>query len=124
MGFPLPPILADVIMCDLEDRAISSLLFFLPFYIRYVDDIVLAGPRLQISHILQTFNSFHKRLRFTVDLSKNNSINFLDTTIIINNSYIEFNWYKKPTFSGRFLSFFSHHFIIHKKGLVIGLTEF
>jgi len=43
--------------------------------------------------------------------------------VIINNNYIEFNWYRKPTFSGRFLSFFSHHPMSHKKGVVVGLTD-
>lgn len=91
MGSPLSPILSDIVMCDLEDRAITNLPFILPFYFRYVDNIVLAAPKLRVPDILQTFNFFHKKLRFTVEFSNNNSINFLDTTIIINNNYIEFN---------------------------------
>lgn len=43
--------------------------------------------------------------------------------IIINNNYIEFDWYRKLTFSGRFLNFFSHHPLTHKRGVVIGLTD-
>jgi len=123
MGSPLSPILANIIMCDLEDRAISSLPVSLPFYVRYVDDIVLAAPTEHMPLILNVFNSFHNRLRFTIEYSNNKSINFLDTTIIINNNYIEFNWYRKPTFSGRFLSFFSHHPLSHKKGVIVGLTD-
>jgi len=123
MGFPLSPILANIIMSDLEDRAISSLPVPLPFYVRYVDDIVLAAPKQYIPQIFQVFNSLHNRLRFTIKYSNNNSINFLDTTIIINNNHIEYNWYKKPTFSERFLSFFSHHPLSHKKGVIIGLTD-
>lgn len=123
MGSPLSPILADILMCDLKDRAISILSFIFPFYFRYVDNIVSAAPKLHVPYILQTFNSFHKKLCFTVEFSNNNSINFLDTTIIVNNSYIEFNWYKKPTFSDRFLSFSSHHPLTHKKGVIIGLTD-
>jgi len=123
MGSPLSPILANIIMSDLEDRAISSLPVSLPFYVRYVDDIVLAAPRQHIPLILNVFNSFYNRLRFTIEYSNNNSINFLDTTIIINNNYIEFNWYRKPTFSGRFLSFFSNRPLSHKKGVIIGFTD-
>lgn len=124
MGSPLSPILTNIIMSDLEDRAISSLPISLSFYVRYVDDIVLAALKQYIQHIFQVFNSLHNRLRFTIEHSNNNSINFLDTTIIINNNYnIEFNWYSKPTFSGRFLLFFSHHPLSHKKGVIIGLTD-
>lgn len=110
-------------MSDLENRAISFLPVPLPFYVRYVDNIIFAAPQHYIQHIFHVFNSLHNRLRFTIEYSKNNSINFLDTTIIINNNYIEFNWYRKSTFSGRFLSFFSHHPLSHKKGVIIGLTD-
>jgi len=35
-------------------------------------------------------------------------LNFLDVTIINDKGKLEFNWYKKPTFSGRTLNFLSH----------------
>jgi len=35
------------------------------------------------------------------------NLNFLDVTIINNNNFLEFDVYKKPTFSGRVLSFLS-----------------
>jgi len=36
-------------------------------------------------------------------------LNFLDITLIINNNKIEFDWYHKLTFSGRYLNFLSHY---------------
>lgn len=44
MGSPLSPILADIIMQDLETVAIERLPFQFPLYYRYVDDIILAAP--------------------------------------------------------------------------------
>lgn len=44
MGSPLSPILADIVMQNLEANAISHLPLRLPFYFRYVDDIALAAP--------------------------------------------------------------------------------
>jgi len=38
MGFPLSPILADIVMQDLEVKAIKNLDFEIPVYYRYVDD--------------------------------------------------------------------------------------
>jgi len=38
-----------------------------------------------------------------------NKLNFLDMMIINNKDKLEFNWYKKPTFSGSTLNFLSHH---------------
>ena len=52
-------------MQDLETKAIARLGFQLPFYFRYVDDIVMAVPSDMIDFILTTFNSFHPRLQFT-----------------------------------------------------------
>jgi len=49
-----------------------------PIYFRYVDDILLAAPPEYLPKILETFNSFHNRLQFTLETNKNNYINFLD----------------------------------------------
>jgi len=123
MGSPLFPILADIVMQDLEERAISSLSLHFPFYFRYVDDIALAALSASCKNILHVFNSFHKRLQFTIEIADENTLNFLDVSITINRNFIEFDWNRKPTFSGRFLNFFSQHPISHKRGVIIGLTD-
>jgi hypothetical protein len=53
----------------------------------------------------------------------NRELNFLDTTIINNNGLIEFDWYHKPTFSGRYLNFNSCHPSSQKRGTIIGLID-
>lgn len=42
MGSPLSPIIADIVMCDLEEYCLRSVNVRPSFYYRYVDDIVLA----------------------------------------------------------------------------------
>lgn len=123
MSSPLSPTIADIVLQDIETLALNKLDLSLPFYIRYVDDIALAAPKNKLGTILKTFNSFHKRIRFTQDTPNNNSLNFLDTTIIIQNKRIIFNWYTKPTFSGRYLHFESQHPKYQKIGTIIGLTD-
>lgn len=123
MGSPLSPICADLVLQDLEEKTITMLPFHLPFYYRYVDDVALIALTSCSDLLLQTFNSFHNRLQFTIEIAENGCLNFLDVCIIINNNYIEFDWYRKPTFSGRFLNFFSHHPLTHKRVVVIGLTD-
>lgn len=44
MGSPLSPVLADLVLQDLEESAISRLPLTLPMYYRYVDDVILAAP--------------------------------------------------------------------------------
>jgi len=45
-------------------------------------------------------------------------INFLDTTLIKKNGKIIFDFYKKPTNSGKYLHFYSNRPIEHKKGIL------
>jgi len=72
----------------------------------HVDDIALAASRYKINEFFNTtFNSLHPRLQFTLEIG-DNKLNFLNVTLINNKEKVEFDWYKKPTFSGRILNFF------------------
>jgi len=67
---------------------------------------MLTVPTSKIDFVFNKFNSIHLRLQFTIEIGKN-SINFLDTTIIIKNKKIVLNWFHKPTFSGRCFNYLS-----------------
>ena len=105
MGSPLSPILADLVIQDLENDIFNTLTTHIFFYFRYVD-IVLAAPINLITNILDSFNTYHDRIKFTVDYGNDKSINFLDVKLLIDNDRIIFDLYKKPTNSDRFLNFF------------------
>jgi len=123
MGSPLSPLIADLVLQDLEISAINNLPFHPPFYYRYVDDIILTAPSDFLDLLLQSFNSQHSRLQFTMEIERDKKIAFLDLTFINDNGKLIFDLYKKPTFSGRYLNYHSHHPLIHKKGLIFGLTD-
>jgi len=53
-----------------------------------MDDIVLAAPSDKIDFILESFNNYHERLKFTVEFEKDRSLSFLDLWIMILNSTI------------------------------------
>jgi len=95
IGSPLSPILADIVLQDVEEAALGRIPAELPFYIKYVDDILLAAPDNLLDVILKTFNSFYERLKFTMEVSDCDRINFLDVTLIENN-VIMFDLYKNP----------------------------
>lgn len=120
MGSPLSPIIADIVLQDIEQKAIEKILTTLGFYYRYVDDIVSSAPREFMNDILNIFNSFHPRIQFTLELGNNDQLNFLDITIFITNGRIEFDWFHKPTFSGRYLNYYSHHPECQKRGTIYG----
>jgi len=61
MGSPLSPVIADVVLQDLEEKALKKINLNILFYFCYVDDVILVAPS-ETSMILDTFNSFHNRL--------------------------------------------------------------
>jgi len=63
---PLSPIIADLVLQDLEGRVLEILGIEVPFYFRYVDDIAMT-----VHHtLLDIFNSFHPRIQFTIKIGK------------------------------------------------------
>ena len=121
MGSLLSPVIADLVMRKLEIRALSLIRFPLPFYYRFVYDILLA-PASSVRSILDIFNSQHSRLQFIMEVGSNR-LNFLDVTVIRDNELIEFNWYHKPTFLSRYLNFWSQHPVSQKIGTIAGLVD-
>jgi len=67
MRSPLSPILADIVMEDLETCCLRSLGFEVSAFYRYVDDIFAIVPKNSLDIILTTFNSYHSRLKFTYE---------------------------------------------------------
>ncbi|XP_046737556.1 uncharacterized protein LOC124406248 [Diprion similis] len=99
MGSPMNPVVANLVLEHLENKIINNFPFKLPFYYRYVDDIITAVRQDQITTLLNKFNSFHPKIQFTYEEEKNNKINFLDTTLINTNNGIILDWFHKDTWS-------------------------
>ena len=81
---------------------------------------MLAVHKEKVEEVLELFNSYHDRLRFTIDFGDENGINFLDVKLMIQEWSI---FDKKPTNSGRYLNYFSNHPLAHKKGVIIGQLD-
>jgi len=62
MSSPLSPIIADIVIQELENTVLSAISFPIPIYYRFVDDIVMAVPETKTNFILDAFNKFHPRL--------------------------------------------------------------
>ncbi|XP_046629061.1 uncharacterized protein LOC124309441 [Neodiprion virginianus] len=123
MGSPLSPILSDLVMDDLEQCCIKKLDFALPFYLRYVDDIITVAPNDKIETLLEVFNSFHPRLQFTIEPEINGRMSFLDVLIIDNNQLIKTDWYHKSTWSQSYLNYRSLHRRSYKTGMIYCLVD-
>jgi len=124
MGSPLSPIIAQIVLRDIEERVFNVIPFHIPIYYRYVDDILIATPLEEMYNALCVFNSIHDRVQFTSEINDDNYINFLNLKVAINdNNRIVIDLYSKPTASGRFLNFYSNNPITHKKGIIYGMID-
>lgn len=74
MGSLLSPIIANLVMQNLEEKVLNSIGSSLPLYYRYVDDIILAAPKNQANNILNISNSFHSKLQFTIEYEDNRCV--------------------------------------------------
>jgi len=123
MGSPLSPIVADIVMQDLENHTLNALKLILIFYVRYVDDIALAAPTDKINMIFSKFNDYHDRLKFIIEYESNHCLNFLDLSLRRTKDELIIDWFHKETFSGRYLSFYSSHPLCHKIGSIYSLMD-
>jgi len=85
MGSPLSAVIADIVLQDLEEKALNNINLSLSFYYRYVDDIILTAPSDHSTNILNIFNSFHNRLQFTIEFKNKRNISFLDLSLYVDN---------------------------------------
>ena len=106
MGSSLGPVLANIIMADLERNIIEPLLQdgTLKFYARYVDDTLVLIKPSDVSKVVEHLNSYHKNLKFTVDNFENDVVHFLDILITNNQTDV----YYKDTHSAQYTHFSSY----------------
>ena len=83
MGSPLAPVLANIIMIELEKIVVQKLTTsgMIKFYCRYVDNTLLLVKPTDVLHIHNLFNKFDKNLYYTVDRFESKVPHFLDIKI-------------------------------------------
>ena len=81
MEFPLGPVLANIFMVELEQNTIPTLSKDISLWRRYVDTICFVHSN-RISHVLESLNSFHSNIKFTIQIEKENKIAFLDILLM------------------------------------------
>jgi len=78
----------------------------------------------KVDSILKIFNEYHSRLKFTHELENNNSLSFLNTSVIRGgDGKLRTNWYRKSTYSGRYINFFSCHPEQYKYNTITTLVD-
>lgn len=108
MGNPLSPTIADIVLDSLLDDVIKELNqenIQIKFITKYVDDLFAIIDKSHEHVILKKLNTYHNKIKFTLEKEINGEIPYLDMKIIRNNSSLITNWYTKPTSSGRMINY-------------------
>jgi hypothetical protein len=126
MGLPLAPSLANAFMCHHEDNWLRECpLNFKPlYYRRYVDDtFVLFKTEQHAEQFLHYLNEQHPNIEFTLEKENNNSLAFLDILITKTGMTFTSSVFRKPTFTGLGLNFFSYMSSLYKINSIKTLIE-
>ena len=124
MGSPLGPALANIFMCNFENKWLKDCPHSLKpvFYRRYVDDIfVLFSSLDQAEKFKKYLSSKHPNINFSLEKENEGRSSFLDVNIFREKERFVTNVYGKKTFSGVYTNF--HSFIpeTYKTGLIKSL---
>ena len=110
MGSSLGPVYANAFMCFRESEWLDACPeeFKPVYYRRYVDDTFLVfRKREHVNMFLDYMNSQHDNITFTCEMERDDSLPFLDVMITKTNGSIKTSVYRKRTFTGSGLNWFS-----------------
>ena len=119
MGSPLSAVLANIYTKYFEEMALGSASLKSPMWVRYVDDTFILWPHQEdIQILLDHVSSIRPSIQFTMGKEQDNKLPFLDVLVTRAEQGFRSFVYRKPTFTGQFLNFNSHHPYTIKKGIV------
>ncbi|CAN7986166.1 unnamed protein product, partial [Ixodes hexagonus] len=110
MGTKMAPNYANIFMGDLEDKFLKQCKKTPLLYKRYIGDIFIIWQHdlSDLTYFIESFNEFHRTIKFTSSHSSNN-ITFLDVSVKLRNGLLSTTLYRKPTDSQQYLSVKSSH---------------
>ena len=115
MGSPVSVTVANLVMEDVEQRALNTCASPPAFWKCYVDDTFTVLPKGQVQQFHAHLNSIEPTIKFTVEMEQEGSLPFLDTRVIRNSDgSLTTTVFRKKTHSDRYLDFDSHHPLAHK----------
>ncbi|XP_046393594.1 uncharacterized protein LOC124161325 [Ischnura elegans] len=126
MGSPLSPVVANLFMEKFEKEALESCEKKPKLWLRYVDDTFVIWPHgvQELQVFLRHLNSQHHGIQFTMDMEKEQSLNFLDVLVTKkDNGGLGHAVYRKLTHTDRYLNAASHHHPSQKASLVATLVN-
>ena len=110
MGSSLSPVIANMVMEDLEQQALSTFHNPPSIWVRYVDDVYAIVKTDNVDAFHKHLNTINSSIQFTLEMETSGSIAFLDVLLTRElDGSLSTSIFRKPTHTGRYLPFNSHH---------------
>uniref|UniRef100_A0A5S6QH72 Reverse transcriptase domain-containing protein n=1 Tax=Trichuris muris TaxID=70415 RepID=A0A5S6QH72_TRIMR len=126
MGSSLSPVIAELFMEHLEEKAFPSGLseHNVKLFKRYVDDIFAIVKQGKEDELLNHLNNlFPGKIQFTIEREEEGCLPFLDVLVVKEGNQLKTKVYRKATNSGKYLNFLSNHPKSVKKGIVTAMVD-
>jgi hypothetical protein len=118
MGAPSSGLIAECFLQHTENTHLAPLSHKHKIinYIRYVDNVLVIYDftHTDIHNILTYFNVIHPNLQFTAEIEVDNTLNYLDISILRSHNNLSTSIYRKPTFTDTIIPYTSNHPTQHK----------
>ena len=109
MGSPLSPVLANIYMEYFKEMALGSTSLRPSMWLRYVDDtFILWSHQEDVQTVLDHVNSIRPSIQFIMEKERD-KLPFLDVLVTSTEQGFRSSVYHKPTFTGQYLNYNSHH---------------
>ena len=109
MGSPASQCIADLFVSSIEKATLSTFPDAIKVWRRFVDDIFSIIKKADAPAILAHLNEQHESIEFTTEVENNDQLLFMDVVVHRRKKRLETTIHRKPTHTGRYLSYESHH---------------
>ena len=121
MGSPASPAIANIFMSQLEEDALKSFDGAPNVWHRYVDDVFSIVKKSLVEKLLVHLNSQHESIIFTLEKEEDGKLPLMDLMLHRVDGSLKAGIYRKPTHTGRYLAYTSHHPDSAKRSVVASL---
>ena len=122
MGSPVSVVVAEIVMQNIEERALATYKRTLPLWLCYVDDTFTAVHKDEIDDFHEHLNGQNADIQFT-EIEENGKIPFLDCLVTRDKNELWTTIYRKPTYTDRLLDQSSYNPTSHKATTIRTLTR-
>ena len=123
MGSPVSVVVAEIVMQNIEKRALRTCRQTIPLWLRYVDDTFTVVHKDEIDEFHDHLNDQNTDIQFTKEVEEDGKLPFLDCLVSRDENALRTTVYRKPTHTDRLLDESSYNPTSHKATTIKTLTR-